>query len=181
MKGYERQRCAQGDFSTRFRRKHHIGYLDGDVWTRAGCRDCALCTNSDRLATGCGGSAIVRAITLFALVPVPYPSTSNGTAVVVTRMNSIYHCWWARLDCFRIGRYNDHLKHSAGKNRSIREWQPFLPRATRFELCGQVRINVPPGSLACRPNLTYKHTVRYAIAPSTTQTVNVGLAQARPN
>ena len=71
VKGDEWQRCGQGDFLTQLRWKHHIRYLDGDVWTGAGCRDCALCTNSDRLATGCGGSARVQAIALFAASPCP--------------------------------------------------------------------------------------------------------------
>ena len=34
MKGDEWLRCGQGDFLTRFRQKHYIGYLDGDVGLR---------------------------------------------------------------------------------------------------------------------------------------------------
>ena len=29
---HERRECDERDFLTRFRRKHHSGYRDGDVW-----------------------------------------------------------------------------------------------------------------------------------------------------
>ena len=93
MKGDERQRCAQGDFSTRFRRKHHIGYLDGDLWIGACCHDCALCTNSDRLATGCGGSARVRAIALFAAI-VSVQTSPSKSPMWCFRLNRVEKSPW---------------------------------------------------------------------------------------
>ena len=86
----------------------------------------------------------------------------NQTTVVYSCsyswFRSVYHWWWATLDCCcRVGQYNDNLKRSAGKIQSIREWQPFSPRAAWYTWCGQVQINVVPWDpWTWRLKLTYQ-------------------------
>ena len=108
----------------------------------------------------------------------------NHTTVIVTHIPNfaayVYHWWWARLDCCcHLIRYNDHLKCSAGKIWIVDERQPFSPRATQCSW--QVQIHLGP--VPWRPKWTYdQHTVIHAaIAPSTRQPINAGLAEARPN
>ena len=86
----------------------------------------------------------------------------------------------ARLGCCcRFVHYNDDLKHSAGKICNIHKRQPFRPELHSARDVD--RCNWYPAPQ--RPKLTYdqRTVVRYTIAPSTRQPVNVGLTQARPN
>ena len=98
----------------------------------------------------------------------PYNCSSRS----YSRFPSVYHWLWARLDCCcHVGRYNYHLKRSAGKIQSVCERQPFSTRATRYAWCGQVQINVVPAPWPGGQN--WRTNVRYTIAPSTIQPVNV--------